>query len=113
MTKQAAVELLQKQLPGFYSTEQVIALIKGIDDFPSLSGSQLEGLVELMEMKIEKKLDGSDSEDFVSFDSAEFELSGNEISLSYVRVDTPGIAELCADVCREVLIDFIPCKEEE
>ena len=32
MTKQQTVELLEKQLPGFYSVEQVIKLINDIED---------------------------------------------------------------------------------
>jgi len=35
MTKQATVELLKQQLPGFYSVEQVINMINGIEDTPS------------------------------------------------------------------------------
>lgn len=33
MTKQQTIELLQQQLPGFYSVEQVINIINGIEDY--------------------------------------------------------------------------------
>jgi hypothetical protein len=35
MTKQSTIELLQKQLPGFYSVEQVIKLINDIEESDS------------------------------------------------------------------------------
>ena len=35
MTKQQTIETLQKQLPGFYSVEQVIKMINDIEDSES------------------------------------------------------------------------------
>ena len=35
MTKQSTIELLEKQLPGFYSVEQVIKLINDIEESDS------------------------------------------------------------------------------
>jgi hypothetical protein len=37
MTKQQTIELLQQQLPGFYSVEQMIKIISEIEDTPSIS----------------------------------------------------------------------------
>ena len=37
MTKQQTIELLQQQLPSFYSVEQVINIIKGIEDSKSIT----------------------------------------------------------------------------
>lgn len=37
MTKQQTIELLQQQLPGFYSVEQVINVINGIEDFKPIT----------------------------------------------------------------------------
>jgi len=37
MTKQQTIEILQQQLPGFYSVEQVINVINGIEDFKPIT----------------------------------------------------------------------------
>lgn len=116
MTKQQTVELLKQQLPGFYSVEQVINLINGIDE-PSkaatLSPIVLESLVEEAEGRLLKILDRADAEELVDYSSAEMQMDNNEVSLYFIDVNTEDIAERCINVLRETLMDFFLVAEEE
>ena len=95
MTKQATVELLQKQLPGFYSVEQVIKMISEIDDVDdqaqAYNENQIEDLISKIEDAIDEKISRLDADDLVDLGSAEFELNGNEISLYSVDGNTSKI----------------------
>jgi hypothetical protein len=113
MTKQATVELLQQQLPGFYSVEQVIKLINDIEDGgATATASQVEDLVSNIETAIERVLQRMDSDELVDKESAEFELNGNEISLYSVEANNGLISEECADVVRTKLLDFFKAPSE-
>lgn len=115
MTKQATVELLQKQLPGFYSVEQVIEMINGIEDVgdgPSMTSEKVMELIELLTNKVERKLNGLDAGDLVDYDSAQFELNGNEISVYEIDVNVDTIRDEVSDVIDQVLTDFFPAPQE-
>lgn len=101
MTKEQTIELLQKQLPGFYSVEQVINIIKGIEEnASSISEGALEELLREVDNAIEEVIAKVDQEDLVQLDTAEFELhNGNEIELSRVDLD---MDELVRTTQREV-----------
>jgi hypothetical protein len=113
MTKQATVELLQQQLPGFYSVEQVIKLINDIEDVGvAATADQVEDLVSSIETAIERVLQRMDSDELVDKESAEFELNGNEISLYSVEANDGLISEECAGVVRTKLLDFFKAPSE-
>ena len=101
MTKEQTIELLQKQLPGFYSVEQVINIIKDIEENASSTPeAALEELLREVDNAIEEAIGGVDQEDLVQLDTAEFELhNGNEIELSRVDLD---MDELVRTTQREV-----------
>jgi hypothetical protein len=42
MNKQQTIETLQKQLPSFYSLEQVISIINGIEDNNTLNDDLIQ-----------------------------------------------------------------------
>ena len=112
MTKQQTVELLQKQLPGFYSVEQVIKIINDIEDGQSFDGEQIDDLVETIREKVENRLRRLDSSDIVEFDTAEFELNGNEISLYTVDVASVSIADEAAIAAEEAIKEFFKTPQE-
>ena len=112
MTKQQTVELLQKQLPGFYSVEQVIKIINDIEDGQSFDGEQIYDLVETIREKVENRLRRLDSSDIVEFDTAEFELNGNEISLYTVDVASVSIADEAAIAAEEAIKEFFKTPQE-
>lgn len=110
MTKMQTVELLQKQLPGFYSVEQVIKMINDIDDADDQSQAynenQLEELVDAIRDKISTRLRHLDSSDVVEFDTAEFELNGNEISLYNVDFASDSVADEAAEAAEKALQEY-------
>jgi hypothetical protein len=121
MNKQQTIELLQQQLPGFYSVEQVIKLINDIDvdetsqsTAPlSLTEDQLGDIDEQIYHAIERCMGNMYSDDLVNVDSAEFSLSGNEIQLDSVDVNTDEIADNIHSVVLEVLHKVVTIVEVE
>lgn len=80
MTKQQTVELLQKQLPGFYSVEQVINLINGIEDTNSAGPLNEEQINEIADQIAEEIVDeGTDL------------ISDYELSMSYREVELDSV----------------------
>ena len=90
MNKQQTIETLQKQLPSFYSLEQVINIINSIEDN---SNTLSDDLIQVIMGSISRSL--YDSSELVDRDSAEFELGyDNKIELSSVDVDIEKILEI-------------------
>ena len=113
MNKQQTIELLQQQLPGFYSVEQVINIIKDIDEMSeptaplSLTEDQLEDIKEKIYNAIDRCMGNMYSDDLVNVDSAEFSLNGNEIQLDSVDVNTDEIADNINDAVVDTLIKLL------
>jgi len=115
MTKQATVELLKQQLPGFYSVEQVISIVSGIDDEqPQLFKFDETKLEEIRDKivsdvydKVGDALSDMYDDDLVDTSSAEFSLNGNEIQLDSVDVDKDNISDKVSDVCGDVVRDVL------
>ena len=113
MTKNQTVELLKKQLPGFYSADQVIKLINDIEEDDQVyNEDQVENLIQKIEDKVERAVQGMYSEDLVDFDSADFSLCGKEISLDSVDADKDKITETVSEAVRKVLLDFFPAPKQ-
>ena len=112
MTKMQTVELLQKQLPGFYSVDQVIKIINDIEDGQSLSPNQVEDLVDLLTTKVESLIDRMDADDFVDYDSAEFDINGNQLSVTCMDTRTSDVVEEINDLISDVIHDFFPAPKE-
>ena len=91
MNKNQTIELLEKQLPGFYSVDQVIELIKGIEGEGN-SFIKIDQLVDLIEAHLRDRIGDMSSDNAVDFSSAEFSLSGNEIQLEMVDLECSNIA---------------------
>lgn len=106
MTKQTTVELLQKQLPAFYSVEQVIEIVNQVDESTAALPAGIgEEFIQNLLGSIADKLDNRYSS-LVDLSSAEFELNGNEISLYSVDVDTEEVLERCESAIRPVVQEF-------
>ena len=91
MNKQQTIETLQKQLPSFYSLEQVINIINGIEDNSNtLSGDLVQAIIRSTRNALD-----NDSSELVDRDSAEFELGyDNRIELSCIDVDVDRILDI-------------------
>jgi len=99
MNKQQTIETLQKQLPSFYSLEQVINIISSIEDNNSTLN---DDSIQMIIKSIRRSL--IDSNDLIDRDSAEFEIGyNNRIELSNVDVDI----EYILDIVTEELNDCV------
>jgi hypothetical protein len=97
MNKQQTIETLQKQLPSFYSLEQVINIINSIEDNNSTLN---DDSIQMIIKSIRRSL--IDSNDLIDRDSAEFEINyNNQIELSNVDVDIESILEIVAEELNE------------
>jgi uncharacterized membrane protein YheB (UPF0754 family) len=116
MTKQMTVELLQQQLPGFYSVDQVIKMINDIEDdsqAQAYNESQIESLIDLITAKVEHVIDRMDAGDLVDYDSAQFDLNGNEISVVDIDTNTSTLVDEINDVISDAVNDFFSVKETQ
>lgn len=113
MTKQQTIELLNQQLPGFYSVDQVIKMINDIETpSSSLSAEKLEVLKDLIERKVSTSIDSMSSDQAVEYDSIELSLNyDNKIEVENCDLITDNIVDQVMEAVEEVLVDFF--KEEE
>jgi len=118
MTKQATVELLKQQLPGFYSVEQVINIINGIEDdsqAEAYNENQLEDVAESIYDNIRSALGKMYTGDIIDTDTAEFSLYDKTIELDSVDIDKDSIADTVIEEVKKVMWDkfLIKAKQEE
>jgi hypothetical protein len=113
MNKQQTIELLQKQLPGFYSVEQVISIINDIDaDSNEVSEEKLTEIAEGVYDVVEKKMRNTDASDIVDFDSAEFSIEyNNTLTLDNVDISSDTIAEMVANEISDYLKEYFTPNE--
>ena len=113
MNKQQTIELLQKQLPGFYSVEQVISIINDIDaDSNEVSEEKLNEIAEGVYDVVEKKMRNADTRDIVDYDSAEFNISyNNQLELEGIYISSDTIAEMVANEISDYLKEFFTPNE--
>ena len=107
MNKNETIELLEKQLPGFYSVDQVIELIKGIEAEEGMSPFNIDSLVEVIREHIRNEIDNMDSDNACDFSSAEFGLDYNTIELDSVDLECSNIASEAVNGLEDVIEDFL------
>ena len=115
MTKQATVELLKQQLPGFYSVEQVIDIINGIEDSSeALNEDQLEKIADEIYDEVRDALGKMYTNDIIDTDSAEFSLYDKTIELDSVDIDKDSIADTVIEEVKKVMWDkfLVKAKQE-
>ena len=116
MTKQATVELLKQQLPGFYSAEQVINIINDIEDSSeTLNEDQLESIADTIYDEVRDALGKMYTNDIIDTDSAEFSLYNKTIELDSVDIDKDSIADTVIEEVKKVMWDkfLLKAKQEE
>ena len=100
MTKAQTLAALGNQLDSFYSLEQVIKIVESIEENSYLTSDQIEKVLN----EFENTLDYEASNNrLVEFDTAEFELNGNEITLENVDVDISSIVNYAREAFEQLL----------
>ena len=110
MNKNETIELLEKQLPGFYSVDQVIELIKGIEG--AGEGFNIPALIEVIEEHINNQISSIESDNACDYSSAQFSLSGNEVELDHVDIEHRNIASEAVHGLEDVLHDFFTAPKD-
>jgi len=98
MTKQSTIELLQKQLPGFYSVEQVIKLINDIEDSETFEFHS-DSIRELTSNIV----DALDSEGTDLIDDYDLSMNSREVELDSIEFDTSRIRRVVEDALEEFM----------
>jgi len=99
MTKQETIELLGKQLPGFYSVEQVIKMINDIEESGSFELS--DDMVSTISDDIAEALQG---EGIDIVDDYELSMNYREVELDSIDFSTSRIKSAVKDAI-ETYID--------
>jgi hypothetical protein len=122
MTKQETIDLLGKQLPGFYSVEQVIKMVNDIEEpeataINPLTQFQIESLTKKI---IDAVTDNAENvgDDCIDKDSAEFSMNYNNcVELDCVGFDNGRIVDAVLDGIEDVIGEWFdkafPESEEE
>lgn len=117
---QQAVASVENAFPSIYTKDDVIKLLNSIEiQAPEpksgiLTQTQIEDLCSRIFDQVKENADGLDSSDVVDTDSAEFELYGNEISVTSVDIDTRMIARNVTEGIGDIVETFFEeLKEEE
>jgi hypothetical protein len=96
MTKQETIDLLGKQLPGFYSVEQVIKMVNDIEE-PETSEFHSDSIRELCD-NIAESL-SSEGTDLI--DDYDLSISGREVELDSIDLDENRIARIVKDIVED------------
>jgi hypothetical protein len=108
MTKNQTIELLEKQLPSFYSLEQVINIIKGIEEeTPTLNEDKIGELLGEIETSIKTAIGELDNEDIIDFDSVELTLNyDRKIEIEDISINPDAIQEAVQDAVNKTICEF-------
>ena len=108
MTKNQTIELLEKQLPSFYSLEQVINIIKGIEEeTPTLNEDKIGELLGEIETSIQTAIRELDNGDVIDFDSVELTLNyDRKIEIEDISINPDTIQEAVQDAVNKTICEF-------
>jgi len=102
MTKAQTLVALGNQLDSFYSLQQVINIVKEIEENSYLTSDQIEKVLNEFENTLDFQ---ANNNKLVDWDTAEFELSGNEITLENVDVEIGSIIDHAREAFSALLED--------
>jgi hypothetical protein len=94
MNKQQTIDTLRTQLPGFYSVEQVIAIINGIREPKTSTTPFLSEMLEQIDELVCTITDDITSLGMDAIDDYDFSLNGREIELDSVEVNYSSIKDV-------------------
>jgi hypothetical protein len=112
MTKQQTIDTLKSQLPGFYSAEQVIALIDGIEveakqtTLSELGSDKVSSLVRDM---VEEICDQADS----LIDDYELEMNGREVEMTSITLNEYSLRTMVEEYLKDNNIMLIEKEESD
>jgi hypothetical protein len=73
----------------------------------TINPDQMEDLARAIHSKVEKNIDEMDNDAMMDYETAEFDLNGNEIGLTSVDVDKRFIISECTDGITDVIAEFL------
>lgn len=110
MTKKETVELLQKQLPGFYSVEQVIKMINDIEDGEGTPVGFDSGAIAKLAENIADEIYNEGTN---ILDDYDLEMSYREVEVSSIDLNQDKMSRIIRDGIAEYIKDLEDSKEEE
>lgn len=98
MTKQSTIELLEKQLPGFYSVEQVIKLINDIEESDSFEIT--DDMVKTLSINISEALE---NEGMDLIDDYDLSMNCREVEIDSISLNEGRIRAAVKDAIEEYI----------
>jgi len=98
MTKQSTIELLEKQLPGFYSVEQVIKLINDIEESDSFEIT--DEMVNSLSSNISEALENEGTD---LIDDYDLSMNYKEVELDSISLNEGRIRAAVKDAIEEYI----------
>ena len=98
MTKQSTIELLEKQLPGFYSVEQVIKLINDIEESDSFEIT--DDMVKTLSSNISEALE---NEGMDLIDDYDLSMNCREVEIDSISLNEGRIRAAVKDAIEEYI----------
>lgn len=100
MTKQQTIDTLKKQLPGFYSAEQVIKMISDIEDASTNEFKFSKDQIEQLSSNI---TDMIESEGTNIIDDYDLSINYKEVELDAVNYDESRLNNIIRDAIEEFI----------
>jgi hypothetical protein len=109
MNKQQTIELLESQIAGFFSKEQVIDIVKGIqEEEKGLDKDQVDLLIKVVSDSVSSVIEDASTDDVVDLSSAQFDISyDNKLELDSVDLDLGGICDKVRDAIENSITDYL------
>ena len=102
MTKAQTLAALGNQLDSFYSLQQVIDIVKDIEVGSGLNPDQIERVLNELENTLDYQ---ANNNRLIDYDTAEFDLNGNEITLQNVDIEIGSIIDHAREAFSVLLED--------
>ena len=121
VTKQALLEDLSNQNDCFYSLAQVINMINKIEDPKpepltpgniELSEEDYDSFLDKVRERLEANFAAYGGDKFIDLGTAEFSLSGNEIELVSVDLDSDEVVDTAMECLENVLNNYVVVLEK-
>lgn len=121
VSKQALLEDISNQNDCFYSLAQVIEMINKIEDpkpdpvtpgMIMLKEADYDSFLDKVRERLEANFGGYSGDKFIDTSTAEFSLSGNEIELDSVELDSDGVVDTAMECLETILNNYVVVLEK-
>ena len=121
VSKQELLDILSAQNDCYYSLAQVVEMINKIEDpkpepvtpgMIMLKEADYDSFLDKVRERLEANFGGYSGDKFIDLGTAEFSLSGNEIELDSVELDSDEVVDTAMECLENVLNNYVVVLEK-